>query len=75
MRQIINAVCLQDYDGKLLRRRLHLLSMYLKDALGKRGVQELHQHLSKDTDGKILVEDIVKLVVGKDANTPDDGSM
>ncbi|XVF84233.1 hypothetical protein PTKIN_Ptkin17bG0009400 [Pterospermum kingtungense] len=36
-------------------------AIYLKDTLGKEGVQELISNLSKDRDGKILVEDIVKL--------------
>ncbi|KAK7815070.1 mitochondrial proton/calcium exchanger protein [Quercus suber] len=49
-------------------------AMYLKDTLGKEGVQELISNLSKDGDGKILVEDIVKLgSKAEDANSAEDG--
>ncbi|GLT55574.1 hypothetical protein SLA2020_286850 [Shorea laevis] len=66
----------RDYDGKVTPEEVASAAMYLKDALGKEGVQELISNLSKDTDGKILVEDIVKLGSrAEDANTPDDGSM
>ncbi|MCD9559063.1 hypothetical protein HAX54_016792 [Datura stramonium] len=51
----------RDYDGKVTPEELAAAAMYLKDTLGKEGVQELISNLSKDTDGKIFVEDIVKL--------------
>ncbi|KAE8022711.1 hypothetical protein FH972_008492 [Carpinus fangiana] len=64
----------RDYDGKVTPEEVASAAMYLKDALGKEGVQELISNLSKDTDGKILVEDIVKLGSrAEDANTADDG--
>ncbi|KAH0710706.1 hypothetical protein KY284_012133 [Solanum tuberosum] len=50
-----------DYDGKVTPEELAAAAMYLKDTLGKEGVQELISNLSKDTEGKIFVEDIVKL--------------
>ncbi|XP_062169604.1 uncharacterized protein LOC133875471 [Alnus glutinosa] len=66
----------RDYDGKVTPEEVASAAMYLKDALGKEGVQELISNLSKDTDGKILVEDIVKLGSrAEDANTADDGGM
>lgn len=51
----------RDYDGKVTPEEVAAAAMYLKDTLGKEGVQELISNLSKDGDGKILVEDIVKL--------------
>ncbi|XP_020531987.1 LETM1 and EF-hand domain-containing protein 1, mitochondrial isoform X2 [Amborella trichopoda] len=51
----------RDYDGKVTPEEVAAAAMYLKDTLGQDGVQELISSLSKDTDGKILVEDIVKL--------------
>ncbi|CAD5316370.1 unnamed protein product [Arabidopsis thaliana] len=51
----------RDYDGKVSPDEVALAAMYLKDTLGKEGIQELIQNLSKDKDGKILVEDLVKL--------------
>ncbi|CAL5214285.1 unnamed protein product [Lathyrus oleraceus] len=51
----------RDYDGKVTPEEVALAAMYLKDTLGKEGIQELVSNLSKDKDGKILVEDIVKL--------------
>lgn len=51
----------RDYDGKVTPEELAAAAMYLKDTLGKEGVQELISNLSKDTEGKIFVEDIVKL--------------
>ncbi|XP_075096946.1 uncharacterized protein LOC107791289 [Nicotiana tabacum] len=51
----------RDYDGKVTPEELAAAANYLKDTLGKEGVQELISNLSKDTDGKIFVEDIVKL--------------
>ncbi|PIM99127.1 hypothetical protein CDL12_28382 [Handroanthus impetiginosus] len=51
----------RDYDGKVTPEEVAAAAMYLKDTLGKEGVQELISNLSKDADGKILVEDIVRL--------------
>lgn len=51
----------RDYDGKVTPEEVAAAAMYLKDTLGKEGVQELISNLSKDRDGKILVEDIVRL--------------
>lgn len=51
----------RDYDGKVTAEEVASAAMYLKDTLDKEGIQELIANLSKDTEGKILVEDIVKL--------------
>ncbi|KAK4421972.1 Mitochondrial proton/calcium exchanger protein [Sesamum alatum] len=51
----------RDYDGKVTPEEVAAAAMYLKDTLGKEGVQELISNLSKDADGKIHVEDIVRL--------------
>uniref|UniRef100_A0A5B7AUX7 Mitochondrial proton/calcium exchanger protein n=1 Tax=Davidia involucrata TaxID=16924 RepID=A0A5B7AUX7_DAVIN len=51
----------RDYDGKVTPEEVAAAALYLKDTLGKEGIQELISNLSKDGDGKILVEDIVKL--------------
>lgn len=51
----------RDYDGKVTPEEVASAAMYLKDTLGKEGIQELISNLSKDKDGKILVEDIIKL--------------
>ncbi|KAG6700426.1 hypothetical protein I3843_08G107400 [Carya illinoinensis] len=50
----------RDYDGKVTPEEVASAAMYLKDTLGKEGIQELIGNLSKDK-GKILVEDIVRL--------------
>ncbi|KAL9388993.1 hypothetical protein Peur_017598 [Populus x canadensis] len=50
----------RDYDGKVTPEEVASAAMYLKDHLGKEGIQELISNLSKDTEGKILVEDIVR---------------
>ncbi|XP_022996896.1 mitochondrial proton/calcium exchanger protein-like isoform X1 [Cucurbita maxima] len=51
----------RDYDGKVTAEEVASAAMYLKDTLGKEGIQEIISNLSKDREGKILVEDIVKL--------------
>ncbi|KAM0065066.1 putative EF-hand domain, letm1 ribosome-binding domain-containing protein [Helianthus debilis subsp. tardiflorus] len=51
----------RDYDGKVTPEEVASAAIYLKDTLGKEGVLELISNLSKDKEGKILVEDIVKL--------------
>ncbi|XVE80831.1 hypothetical protein DITRI_Ditri15bG0011900 [Diplodiscus trichospermus] len=60
----------RDHDGKVTPEEVAAAAIYLKDTLGKEGVQELISNLSKDKDGKILVEDIVKL----GSQTEDDNS-
>ncbi|KAK9130388.1 hypothetical protein Sjap_010875 [Stephania japonica] len=51
----------RDYDGKVSPEEVAAAAAYLKDTLGKESIQELIGNLSKDSDGKILVKDIVKL--------------
>ncbi|CAI9090781.1 OLC1v1025626C1 [Oldenlandia corymbosa var. corymbosa] len=51
----------RDYDGKVTPEEVASAATYLKDTLGKEGIEELISRLSKDKEGKILVEDIVKL--------------
>ncbi|CAM8965921.1 unnamed protein product [Rhodiola kirilowii] len=51
----------RDHDGKVTPEEVAAAAMYLKDTLNKEGVQELIRNLSKDKDGKILVQDLVKL--------------
>ncbi|XP_042010847.1 mitochondrial proton/calcium exchanger protein-like [Salvia splendens] len=51
----------RDYDGKVTPEEVAAAATYLKNTLGREGVQELISSLSKDADGKILVEDIVRL--------------
>lgn len=64
----------RDYDGKVTPEEVASAAMYLKDTLGKEGIQELISNLSKDTDGKILVEDIVKLGSWReDSSAAEDG--
>ncbi|KAL6504131.1 hypothetical protein OROGR_026054 [Orobanche gracilis] len=59
----------RDYDGKVTPEEVAAAAMYLRDTLGKEGVQELISNLSKDPDGKILVEDIVRLGSRVDGGT------
>ncbi|KAK9098219.1 hypothetical protein Syun_025264 [Stephania yunnanensis] len=51
----------RDYDGKVTPEEVAAAAAYLKDTLSKESIQELIGNLSKDSDGKILVRDIVKL--------------
>lgn len=51
----------RDRDGKVTPEEVAAAAAYLKDTLGKEGLQDLISNLSKDRDGKILVEDIVRL--------------
>ncbi|KAJ7978306.1 LETM1 and EF-hand domain-containing protein 1, mitochondrial-like [Quillaja saponaria] len=51
----------RDNDGKVTTEEVASAAIYLKDTLGKEGIQELISNLSKDRDGKILVEDIIRL--------------
>ncbi|XP_071706066.1 uncharacterized protein [Rutidosis leptorrhynchoides] len=50
-----------DQDGKVTPEEVASAATYLKDTLGKEGIQELISNLAKDRDGKINVEDIMKL--------------
>lgn len=66
----------RDYDGKVTPEEVAAAALYLKDTLGKEGIQELISNLSKDKDGKIHVEDIVRLGSrNEDANTSEAGGM
>jgi hypothetical protein len=40
--------CARDYDGKVTPEEVASAAMYLKDTLGKEGIQELISNLSKD---------------------------
>ncbi|KAG5574665.1 hypothetical protein H5410_054799 [Solanum commersonii] len=51
----------RDYDGKVTPEEVASAASYLKDTLAKEGIQELITNLSKDREGKILVQDLVKL--------------
>lgn len=65
----------RDHDGKVTPEEVAAAAMYLKDTLGKEGIQELISNLSKDKDGKILVEDIVKLgTEAEEGSAVDDSS-
>ncbi|KAG8084760.1 hypothetical protein GUJ93_ZPchr0010g9237 [Zizania palustris] len=48
-----------DRDGKVTPEEVATAANYLKDTTGKDGVQELISNLSKDKEGKILVEVLV----------------
>ncbi|XP_054812753.1 uncharacterized protein LOC129313555 isoform X2 [Prosopis cineraria] len=65
----------RDYDGKVTPDEVATAAIYLKDTLDKEGIQELISNLSKDRDGKIFVEDIVKLGSWKDGNAAEDGTV
>lgn len=56
----------RDHDGKVTPEEVASAAAYLKSTLDKDGFQELISKLSKDRDGKILVEDIVKLASQRD---------
>lgn len=56
----------RDHDGKITPEEVAAATLYLRDTLGKESVQELISNLSKDRDGKILVEDIVKFASQSD---------
>lgn len=65
----------RDYDGKVTQEEVADAAQYLKDTLGREGIQELISNLSKDKDGKILVEDIVKLGIrADDINAEEDAN-
>ncbi|KAG8065877.1 hypothetical protein GUJ93_ZPchr0004g38917 [Zizania palustris] len=48
-----------DRDGKVTPEEVATVANYLKDTTGKDGIQELISNLSKDKEGKILVEVLV----------------
>eukprot|EP00850_Spirogloea_muscicola_P019244 SM000187S03861 [mRNA] locus=s187:52808:57172:+ [translate_table: standard] len=56
----------RDYDGKVTADEVAAAASYLRKELGSEPIQELISNLAKDSDGKILVEDIVKLGVSLD---------
>ncbi|KAF6162314.1 hypothetical protein GIB67_008443 [Kingdonia uniflora] len=63
----------RDFDGKVTPEEVAAAAIYLKDTIDKEGIRELISNLSKDKDGKILVQDIVKLASQKeDTETPED---
>ncbi|CAL5068669.1 unnamed protein product [Urochloa decumbens] len=57
-----------DRDGKVTPEEVAAAANYLKDTTGTEGVQELIDNLSKDNEGNILVEDIVKLASQTEEN-------
>uniref|UniRef100_A0A0A9EZT7 EF-hand domain-containing protein n=1 Tax=Arundo donax TaxID=35708 RepID=A0A0A9EZT7_ARUDO len=58
----------RDRDGKVTPEEVAAAANYLKDTIGLEGVQELISNLSKDNEGKILVEDIVKMASQTEEN-------
>ncbi|AQK93438.1 LETM1-like protein [Zea mays] len=62
----------RDHDGKVTPEEVAAAAAYLKDTIGKEGVQELITNLSKDTEGKILVEDIVRLASQTEEHNDDE---
>uniref|UniRef100_A0ACD5TAP8 Uncharacterized protein n=1 Tax=Avena sativa TaxID=4498 RepID=A0ACD5TAP8_AVESA len=62
----------RDHDGKVTPEEVAAAAAYLKDTIGKEGVQELISNLSKDKEGKIRVEDIVKLGSQTEENNEDE---
>ncbi|KAL6856929.1 hypothetical protein ACP4OV_018311 [Aristida adscensionis] len=62
----------RDHDGKVTPEEVAAAAAYLKDTIGKEGVQELISNLSKDKEGKILVEDIVKLASQTEENNEEE---
>ncbi|XP_051227475.1 uncharacterized protein [Lolium perenne] len=62
----------RDHDGKVTSEEVAAAATYLKHNLDNTGVEELIGSLSKDKDGKILVEDIVRLGTQADEAEFDD---
>ncbi|KAJ7563576.1 hypothetical protein O6H91_03G115700 [Diphasiastrum complanatum] len=61
-----------DCDGKVTPEEVAAAATYLKKTVSDEPVQELINKLTKDEDGKILVEDIVRLTVqGQQQTTKD----
>ncbi|KAI6684323.1 hypothetical protein NL676_030236 [Syzygium grande] len=63
----------KDYDGKVTPEEVASAAMFLKDTLGKDGIKELISNLSKDTEGKILVQDLVRLGSETEDDNPGEG--
>lgn len=59
----------RDYDGKVTPEEVASAAAYLKDTLGREGIADLISKLSKDKDGKILVEDLKRLGSQEDETT------
>ncbi|KAJ0972981.1 hypothetical protein J5N97_020940 [Dioscorea zingiberensis] len=60
----------RDHDGKVTPEEVAAAANYLKDTIGSEGIQELISKLSRDREGKIRVEDIIKLgTQTEDTNT------
>uniref|UniRef100_A0A453CBC6 Mitochondrial proton/calcium exchanger protein n=1 Tax=Aegilops tauschii subsp. strangulata TaxID=200361 RepID=A0A453CBC6_AEGTS len=59
----------RDRDGKVTPEEVEAAAGYLKDTMGKEGVQELISNLSKDREGNILVEDIKKMALQTEENS------
>ncbi|KAJ4904975.1 LETM1-like protein [Raphanus sativus] len=51
----------RDRDGKVTPDEVASAAMYLKDKIANEGLQQLISSLSKDKEGRIMVEDIVRL--------------
>ncbi|XP_020200520.2 uncharacterized protein [Aegilops tauschii subsp. strangulata] len=62
----------RDHDGKVTSEEVAAAAAYLKHNLDSSGIEELIGSLSKDKDGKILVEDIVKLGTQAEEAEPND---
>ncbi|KAL5997971.1 hypothetical protein ACLOJK_008905 [Asimina triloba] len=58
-----------DHDGKVTPEEVADATMYLNDTIKKEEIEVLIGNLSKDSDGKILVEDIVKLATQPHADS------
>ncbi|XBI30740.1 hypothetical protein VPH35_054426 [Triticum aestivum] len=62
----------RDRDGKVTSEEVAAAAAYLKHNLDSAGIEELIGSLSKDKDGKILVEDIIRLGTQAEEAEPDD---
>ncbi|GBG80972.1 hypothetical protein CBR_g31528 [Chara braunii] len=58
----------RDYDGKVTPEEVAAAAAFLKDSLDHEPLQELIARLAKDKDGKILVEDIVRLGAAQESD-------
>ncbi|KAK4383028.1 Mitochondrial proton/calcium exchanger protein [Sesamum angolense] len=63
----------RDYDGIVTPEEVAAAAKYLKDTSDEAGIQELIEKLSKDREGKILVEDIIKLANEEEENENAEG--
>ncbi|XP_037410046.1 mitochondrial proton/calcium exchanger protein-like [Triticum dicoccoides] len=62
----------RSWTGNVTSEEVAAAAAYLKHNLDSSGIEELIGSLSKDKDGKILVEDIVKLGTQAEEAEPDD---